>query len=32
MTDQTEHEIRRGEHAANLLNDELLQEAFAVIE
>ena len=32
MTDQTELEIRRGEHAAQLLNDELLQEAFAFTE
>lgn len=31
MTDQTELEIRRGEHAATLLNDELLTEAFAFI-
>lgn len=30
--DSLENEIRRGEHAAQLLNDELLQEAFATIE
>lgn len=32
MNDQLESEIRRGDHAASLLNDELLQEAFATIE
>lgn len=32
MTDKTEHEIRRGEHAATLLNDELLQEVFATMK
>ena len=32
MSDVLETEIRRGEHAAQLLNDELLQEAFATIE
>lgn len=30
--DKAETEIRRGEHAAQLLNDELLTEAFAFIE
>lgn len=32
MSDVLETEIRRGEHAAQLLNDELLTEAFAHIE
>lgn len=32
MTDQTEHEIRRGEQAERLLSDPLLVEAFATIE
>jgi hypothetical protein len=32
MSDTLETEIRRGEHAASLLNDELLTEAFATIE
>lgn len=32
MTDKTEHEIVRGEHAARLLSDELLNEALQTIE
>lgn len=32
MTDKTEEQIRRGERAAQLLADELLQESFAIIE
>lgn len=32
MTDTTEREIQRGERARQLLQDELLQEAFATIE
>jgi hypothetical protein len=32
MTDTLEREIHRGERARQLLQDELLQEAFAVIE
>lgn len=32
MTDKTEQAIFRGERAARLLEDELLQEAFATIE
>lgn len=32
MTDKTERDIFRGERAARLLEDELLQEAFATIE
>lgn len=32
MTDKTEGEIQRGEHAAQLLSDELLTESLSAIE